>query len=99
MLTGSLWNPQLRDVWLGEITKNASTPVTLAAARAQDTLPPPTARIEVMGYLSRATLDIIGKAGFNYDFNALHPISKVHFPAASNTVTKVVTNANCPQQR
>ncbi|KZP28257.1 cytochrome P450 [Athelia psychrophila] len=56
---------QLRDIWSGEITKNAPP----APA-------PPTARIEVMGYLSRATLDIIGKAGFNYEFNALHPISK-----------------------
>ncbi|KZP09394.1 hypothetical protein FIBSPDRAFT_240316 [Athelia psychrophila] len=28
-----------------------------------------------MGYLSRATPDTIGKAGFDYEFNALHPIS------------------------
>lgn len=30
----------------------------------------------MLSYLSRATLDIIGLAGFNYEFNALHPISK-----------------------
>ncbi|KZP09388.1 cytochrome P450 [Athelia psychrophila] len=78
---------QLRDVWLAEITKNALptlTPVDAATTQdgtprnphRADSLPPPTARIEVMGYLSRATLDMIGKAGFNYEFNALHPISK-----------------------
>ncbi|KAJ7699206.1 cytochrome P450 [Mycena rosella] len=31
------------------------------------------ARIEVLSWLRRETLDVIGQAGFNYQFNALHP--------------------------
>ncbi|KAJ7087969.1 cytochrome P450 [Mycena belliarum] len=32
-----------------------------------------TARVEVLTWLSKMTLDVIGKAGFDYDFNALDP--------------------------
>ncbi|KAF7364361.1 hypothetical protein MSAN_01096500 [Mycena sanguinolenta] len=34
------------------------------------------ARIEVLSWLRRMTLDVIGQAGFNYQFNALDPAGK-----------------------
>ena len=49
-------------------------PALHTSPHAKGPLPP--ARIEVLSYLSRATLDIIGLAGLNFKFNALHPISK-----------------------
>ncbi|KZP09391.1 hypothetical protein FIBSPDRAFT_964007 [Athelia psychrophila] len=64
-----------------------------------------------MGYLSRATLDIIGEVGFNYELDTLHPISKVRpfsplfclLPSPlplhalpPNSNTNVVANTNCP---
>jgi hypothetical protein len=51
--------PQLRDVLLDQI---ASTPSESPSA---------TNRLDILPYLSLATLDIIGLAGFNYDFNTL----------------------------
>ncbi|KAL0947682.1 hypothetical protein HGRIS_013770 [Hohenbuehelia grisea] len=35
-----------------------------------------TARVDVLSWLSRMTLDVIGLAGFNYEFNALNPDEK-----------------------
>ncbi|KIK80380.1 hypothetical protein PAXRUDRAFT_833550 [Paxillus rubicundulus Ve08.2h10] len=49
---------QLRNVWSSEIAD--------AAQNATST------RIDVLPWLSRMTLDVIGLAGFNYDFNALN---------------------------
>ncbi|PPQ76652.1 hypothetical protein CVT24_011791, partial [Panaeolus cyanescens] len=46
---------ELLDVWLEEISKEGGY----------------QGRIEVMSWLSRMTLDVIGLAGFNYKFNAL----------------------------
>ncbi|PPQ72757.1 hypothetical protein CVT24_012797 [Panaeolus cyanescens] len=46
---------ELRDAWLEEISKEGGY----------------KGRIEVMSWLSRMTLDVIGLAGFNYKFNAL----------------------------
>lgn len=37
-----------------------------------------TARIDVLSWLSRATLDVIGLAGFNYKFNALNEHGEVN---------------------
>ncbi|KAJ6543029.1 cytochrome P450 [Mycena capillaripes] len=42
-----------------------------------------TARIEVLSWLRRMTLDVIGQAGFNYQFDALQPTAK---PNELNTV-------------
>ncbi|KAJ6530019.1 cytochrome P450 [Mycena vulgaris] len=56
---------QLRDVWSREITKSAAT------GDRKD-----SARIEVNAWVRRATLDMIGHAGFNYQFNALEPQGK-----------------------
>ncbi|KAF8839261.1 cytochrome P450 [Paxillus ammoniavirescens] len=53
---------QLRDVWSSEIAN--------AAENATST------RIDVLPWLSRMTLDVIGLAGFNYDFNALNATEK-----------------------
>ncbi|KAJ7448951.1 cytochrome P450 [Mycena latifolia] len=46
---------QLRDIWAAQIAQDSNA----------------EARIEVMSWLRRMTLDVIGQAGFNYQFNAL----------------------------
>jgi cytochrome P450 len=48
---------ELRDIWLSDIAKNSVDG---------------SARIEVLSWLSRTTLDIIGLAGFNYKFDTLN---------------------------
>lgn len=48
-------NHKLRDAWLNKLSESPSGEV----------------RIDVLEWLSRATLDIIGLAGFNYNFNAI----------------------------
>ncbi|KIJ62084.1 hypothetical protein HYDPIDRAFT_114926 [Hydnomerulius pinastri MD-312] len=53
----------LRDVWSAEVAKDPAANTT-------------GARLEVMTWLSRMTLDVIGLAGFNYNFNALNPNEK-----------------------
>ncbi|KAJ6555556.1 cytochrome P450 monooxygenase [Mycena sp. CBHHK59/15] len=42
-----------------------------------------TARIEVLSWMSKMTLDVIGQAGFNYQFDALEPKGK---PSELSTV-------------
>ncbi|KAF8552300.1 cytochrome P450 [Imleria badia] len=49
---------ELRGLWLSEIAKQSAATST-------------GARIDVVPWLSRMTLDVIGLAGFNYDFKAL----------------------------
>ncbi|KAF9265786.1 cytochrome P450 [Marasmius fiardii PR-910] len=53
---------ELRDAWKSEIESgsesNTNEPV----------------RIEVSSWLSRMTLDVIGLAGFNYEFNSINPV-------------------------
>jgi len=49
---------QLRDIWASEMSKNASVVGS--------------ARIEVLSWLNRLTLDVIGLAGFNYKFESLN---------------------------
>ncbi|KAJ6537154.1 cytochrome P450 [Mycena capillaripes] len=56
---------QLRDVWSSEITKSAAT------GDRKD-----SARIELTAWLRSVTLDMLGHAGFNYEFNALEPQGK-----------------------
>ncbi|KAJ7258932.1 cytochrome P450 [Mycena rebaudengoi] len=56
---------QLREVLSREITKSAAT------GDRKDSV-----RIEVAAWVRRATLDMIGHAGFNYQFNALKPQGK-----------------------
>ncbi|KAJ7099750.1 cytochrome P450 [Mycena epipterygia] len=51
---------QLRDIWADEIASGAGE----------------TARINVLPWISKMTLDVIGQAGFNYHFNALDPAAK-----------------------
>ncbi|KAF8206796.1 cytochrome P450 [Mycena galopus ATCC 62051] len=56
---------QLRDVWSREITNSATT------GDRKD-----SARIEITMWVRRVTLDMIGHAGFNYQFNALEAQGK-----------------------
>lgn len=46
---------ELRDVWLNQVSEN----------------PKGIATIDVLDWLSRMTLDVIGLAGFNYEFNSM----------------------------
>ncbi|GAA5882286.1 hypothetical protein JCM1840_005437 [Sporobolomyces johnsonii] len=66
---------QLRDIWSNLIQTSAEDDAAFAskeAARAyRDSKPEGEVAIEVLTWLSRATLDIIGVAGFGYHFNAL----------------------------
>jgi hypothetical protein len=52
---------QLRDILLDQITTNTSSSGGQSA----------TNRLDILSYLHLAALDIIGLAGFNYDFNTL----------------------------
>lgn len=52
---------QLRDAWKSQIELAANSGI-----KAQS-----TARVDVLSWLSKMTLDVIGLAGFNYEFNAL----------------------------
>ncbi|GAA5974169.1 hypothetical protein JCM21900_003387 [Sporobolomyces salmonicolor] len=66
---------QLRDIWSSLIQTSAEDDAAFAskeAARAyRDSKPDGEVAIEVLAWLSRLTLDIIGVAGFGYQFNAL----------------------------
>ncbi|KAJ7215641.1 cytochrome P450 [Mycena rebaudengoi] len=57
---------QLRDAWSREIKSAAPGDRKYSA------------RIDITEWVRRATLDIIGHAGFNYQFNALEPQGKPH---------------------
>ncbi|KAG8215244.1 cytochrome P450 [Butyriboletus roseoflavus] len=65
---------RLRDVWSSEIAKD----------------PTGTTTLEVMSWLSRMTLDVIGLAGFNYEFDALNANEK---PNELNTAFATVVAA------
>ncbi|KAF7340380.1 hypothetical protein MVEN_01957500 [Mycena venus] len=51
---------QLREIWTSQLAQNTGA----------------ATRIDVYSWLRRMTLDIIGQAGFNYDFNALEETEK-----------------------
>ncbi|KAJ6600470.1 cytochrome P450 [Mycena vulgaris] len=51
---------QLREIWASQLAQNTGA----------------ATRIDVYSWLRRMTLDIIGQAGFNYDFNALEETEK-----------------------
>jgi len=69
----------LRERWLAEIVKSGSD----------------QARIDVLSWLSKATLDIIGLAGFNYNIDALNPDGQLNeLNKAFNTV---FNTSNGPQ--
>ncbi|KIP05284.1 hypothetical protein PHLGIDRAFT_119933 [Phlebiopsis gigantea 11061_1 CR5-6] len=53
---------QLRDLLMDEISKSSGGPI----------------RINGVSWLSRATLDMIGLAGFNYNFEALNPSGQIN---------------------
>lgn len=53
---------QLRDLWGAEVAKAGGV----------------SAQVEALSWLSRATLDIIGLAGFGYTFDALNPAGEVN---------------------
>ncbi|KAJ7096873.1 cytochrome P450 [Mycena epipterygia] len=65
---------QLRDIWADEMT--------LAAGES--------ALIDVLPWISKMTLDVIGQAGFNYHFNALDPTAK---PSELNKVFSQIFHA------
>ncbi|CEQ41993.1 SPOSA6832_03754 [Sporobolomyces salmonicolor] len=66
---------QLRDIWSNLIQTSAEDDAAFASKEAarvyRDSKPDGEVAIEVLAWLSRLTLDIIGVAGFGYQFNAL----------------------------
>ncbi|KAI0043383.1 cytochrome P450 [Auriscalpium vulgare] len=60
---------QLRDYWLALIPQDGPGGVPSATSTADL----PRATIDVLSWLNKTTLDVIGLAGFNYSFNALSP--------------------------
>ncbi|KAJ7660479.1 cytochrome P450 [Mycena rosella] len=72
---------QLRNIWAGGIASAAGE----------------CARIEVLFSVSKMTLDVIGQAGFNYQFNALDPAAK---PSELNKVFSQIFHVpHSPLQR
>ncbi|EKM59819.1 uncharacterized protein PHACADRAFT_192194 [Phanerochaete carnosa HHB-10118-sp] len=53
---------QLRDCWLEKISKNGGA----------------SAQVDALSWLGQATLDIIGRAGFGYEFDALNPTGEIN---------------------
>ncbi|KAJ7838268.1 cytochrome P450 [Mycena leptocephala] len=51
---------ELRDIWSSQLAQENGTP----------------APVDVFSWLRRMTLDVIGEAGFNYEFNSLHTKEK-----------------------
>ncbi|TFK45671.1 cytochrome P450 [Heliocybe sulcata] len=49
---------QLRDIWMTQITESGEAAAT---------------RVDALSWLGKLTLDVIGMAGFGYDFDALRP--------------------------
>jgi hypothetical protein len=59
----------LKDKFMS-LVNDASVEASPTPATKEDTVPG-TRKIDVMRYLAQATLDVIGLAGFNYDFRSL----------------------------
>ncbi|KAI0040330.1 cytochrome P450 monooxygenase [Auriscalpium vulgare] len=57
---------QLRDCWLALISQEVS-------AQSGSSTDEPRTTIDVLSWLNKTTLDIIGLAGFNHSFDALNP--------------------------
>ncbi|KAJ7221601.1 cytochrome P450 [Mycena pura] len=53
-----------------------------------------TARIDILPWLGKATLDIIGLAGFNYHFNSLSSESQTELANAFSTIFLSITQMN-----
>ncbi|KAJ7617667.1 cytochrome P450 [Mycena polygramma] len=72
---------ELRDIWVSQIGDGNST----------------SARMDVLGWLSKMTLDVIGQAGFDYQFDSMHKSNEVHeafhnlfhFPGLSRQVRAI----------
>ncbi|KAK7056615.1 hypothetical protein VNI00_002332 [Paramarasmius palmivorus] len=80
-LTPIFWEKaeQLRDIWLSAAERssysNPSTPTTPSEAKWPSENESGV-RIDALSWLARATLDIIGEAGFGYSFNSLEGSGK-----------------------
>ncbi|KAJ7164713.1 cytochrome P450 [Mycena crocata] len=70
-LTPVFWDKatQLRDIWLH--TASEADEKETNESKSKSSVPPGCARVDVLMWLGRATLDAIGLAGFGYHFNSL----------------------------
>ncbi|KAF7298435.1 hypothetical protein MKEN_01368600 [Mycena kentingensis (nom. inval.)] len=66
---------ELRDIWLSEIRKSEDG----------------VARVNALSWLGKATLDIIGLAGFNYQFNSLASEGESELGAAFDSIFRQTT--------
>ncbi|KAF7365456.1 Cytochrome P450 [Mycena venus] len=70
-LTPIFWDSakKLRDIWLHTASQAKETETN--ESKSHSSVPPGYARVDVLMWLGRATLDAIGLAGFGYHFNSL----------------------------
>ncbi|KAJ6584658.1 cytochrome P450 [Mycena capillaripes] len=70
-LTPIFWDKanKLRDIWLH--TASQVDEKETNESKSKSSVPPGYARVDVLMWLGRATLDAIGLAGFGYNFNSL----------------------------
>ncbi|KAJ7465309.1 cytochrome P450 [Mycena latifolia] len=71
-LTPIFWDKatKLRDIWL-HTASQADDEKESNDSKSNSSVPPGYARVDVLMWLGRATLDAIGLAGFGYHFNSL----------------------------
>ncbi|KAJ7857550.1 cytochrome P450 [Mycena leptocephala] len=74
--------PQIRELTGIFVAKSVELRDIWASQAAQSG----TARVDALSWLSKATLDMIGLAGFNYNFNSLASESQTELAAAFSTV-------------
>ncbi|KAJ7081387.1 cytochrome P450 [Mycena belliarum] len=72
-LTPIFWDKatQLRDIWLAAADEAADANASADSTSTNPSAFPGYARVDVLMWLGRATLDAIGLAGFGYHFNSL----------------------------
>ncbi|KAJ7695716.1 cytochrome P450 [Mycena rosella] len=72
-LTPIFWDKatKLRDIWLHTALGSQADEKETNDTKSNSSVPPGYARVDVLMWLGRATLDAIGLAGFGYHFNSL----------------------------
>ncbi|KAJ7134340.1 cytochrome P450 [Mycena epipterygia] len=72
-LTPIFWEKasKLREIWLHTASSQSQAEKETNDSKSKSSVPPGYARVDVLMWLGRATLDAIGIAGFGYHFNSL----------------------------
>ncbi|KAJ6457452.1 cytochrome P450 [Mycena vitilis] len=82
--------PQVRELTGIFVQKSVELREILAAQTAKSGV----IRVDILSWLSKATLDIIGLAGFNYNFNSLASENQTELAAAFSTIFYAGTRVN-----